>query len=70
MTEEYFQFVHKKNNCGPMLLTKEKKEVNSMAQLKSEYENEFAAETTKTGVIKCNSSQVDISILESQYFLC
>lgn len=56
----------KKNNCGPMLSTKEKAEVNSMVQFKSEPENEFAGETTKTGVIKCNSSQVDISILESQ----
>ncbi|WP_321419933.1 hypothetical protein [uncultured Methanomethylovorans sp.] len=35
---------------------------------KSENDNEFAFETTKTGVIKCNSSQVDVSILESQYF--
>lgn len=35
---------------------------------KSETDNEFAFETTKTGVIKCNSSQVDVSILESQYF--
>jgi hypothetical protein len=49
-----------------MLSTKEKAEVNSMVQFKSEPENEFADETTKTGVIKCNSSQVDISILESQ----
>lgn len=35
---------------------------------KSETENESAFETTITGVIKCNSSQVDVSILESQYF--
>lgn len=61
-------YTRNENNVVQYFLSRENESSSYYIITKNETENESAFETTITGVIKCNSSQVDVSILESQYF--
>ena len=61
-------YTRNENNVVQYFLCRKNESSSHYIITKNETENESAFETTITGVIKCNSSQVDVSILESQYF--